>query len=79
MEHALFEEIADASRAVAQQRAGIELFDVTSFIRGRSAGVLASAAVTYRLTVLASRGTCWAFQRVRIIPVVMPPAIVAVD
>ncbi|MFI7101098.1 hypothetical protein ACIBK8_17200 [Streptomyces sp. NPDC050161] len=52
---------------------------VTSFLWGRSAGVLASAAVTYWLTVLAARGARWAHQRVRIISVVMPLAIVAVD
>ncbi|MFG2226916.1 hypothetical protein [Streptomyces sp. NPDC048644] len=52
---------------------------VTSFLWGRSAGVLASAAVTYWLTVLAARGARWAYQRVRIISVVMPLAIVAVD
>ncbi|MEW2434888.1 hypothetical protein AB0952_12005 [Streptomyces caniferus] len=52
---------------------------VTSFLWGRSAGVLASAAVTYWLTVLAARGVRWAFLRVRIISVVMPVAIVGVD
>jgi hypothetical protein len=40
---------------------------VTSFMWGRSAGVLASAAVTYWLTVLASRGARWAYLRVRVI------------
>ncbi|MFE5736061.1 hypothetical protein [Streptomyces celluloflavus] len=52
---------------------------VTSFMWGRSAGVLASAAVTYWLTVLAARGARWAYLRVRIISVVMPVAIIAVD
>ncbi|GAA2321205.1 hypothetical protein OHT20_09205 [Streptomyces caniferus] len=52
---------------------------VTSFLWGRSAGVLASAAVTYWLTVLAARGARWAFLRLRIISVVMPVAIVGVD
>ncbi|MEU0569769.1 hypothetical protein ABZ297_30930 [Nonomuraea sp. NPDC005983] len=52
---------------------------VTSFMWGRSAGVLASAAVTYWLTVLASRGARWAYLRVRIISIIMPPAIIAID
>ncbi|MER6951587.1 hypothetical protein ABT294_46985 [Nonomuraea sp. NPDC000554] len=52
---------------------------VTSFMWGRSAGVFASAAVTYWLTVLASRGKRWAYVRVRIISIVMPPAIIAID
>ncbi|MEV4583160.1 hypothetical protein AB0K16_59135 [Nonomuraea jabiensis] len=42
-------------------------------------GVLASAAVTYWLTVLAARGARWAYLRVRVISIVMPVAIVAVD
>ncbi|MEV1171784.1 hypothetical protein [Nonomuraea sp. NPDC049784] len=52
---------------------------VTSFMWGRSAGVLASAAVSYWLTVLASRGARWAYLRVRIISIIMPPAIIAID
>jgi hypothetical protein len=52
---------------------------VTSFMWGRSAGVLASAAVTYWLTVLASRGAQWAYLRVRIISIIMPIAIIAID
>ncbi|MGW0804317.1 hypothetical protein [Nonomuraea sp. NPDC002799] len=52
---------------------------VTSFMWGRSAGVLASAAVTYWLTILAARGARWAYTRVRIISIVMPFAIIAVD
>jgi len=52
---------------------------VTSFLWGRSAGVLASAAVTYWLTVLAARGARWAFLRVRVISVLMPLVIVGVD
>ncbi|MEU6788889.1 hypothetical protein ABZ912_57740 [Nonomuraea angiospora] len=52
---------------------------VTSFMWGRSAGVLASAAVTYWLTVRAARGARWAYLRVRVISIVMPVAIVAVD
>ncbi|WP_030678607.1 hypothetical protein [Streptomyces rimosus] len=53
--------------------------EVTSFMWGRSAGVLASAAVTYWLTVLAARGARWAYLRVRVISVVMPVVIVAID
>ena len=52
---------------------------VTSFMWGRSAGVLASAAVTYWLTVLASRGARWAYLRVRVISIIMPIAIIAID
>ncbi|MGY5128051.1 hypothetical protein [Streptomyces nigrescens] len=52
---------------------------VTSFVWGRSAGVLASAAVTYWLTVRASRGARGAYLRVRIISIVVPIAIVAID
>ncbi|AWN31140.1 hypothetical protein [Streptomyces sp. NEAU-S7GS2] len=52
---------------------------VTAFMWGRSAGVLASAAVAYWLTVLASRGARGAYLRVRIISVVVPIAIVAID
>lgn len=52
---------------------------VTSFLWGRSGGVLASAAVIYWMTVLAARGTRWAFLRVRILSVLMPIAIVGVD
>ncbi|MFE0381439.1 hypothetical protein ACFW1M_39090 [Streptomyces inhibens] len=53
--------------------------EVTSFMWGRSAGVLASAAVTYWLTVRASRGARWAYLRVRLISVIVPIAIVAID
>ncbi|MFF8309511.1 hypothetical protein [Streptomyces lydicus] len=52
---------------------------VTSFLWGRSGGILAGAAVVYWMTVLASRGTRWAYLRVRILSVVMPLAIVTVD
>lgn len=52
---------------------------VTSFMWGRSAGVLASAAVVHWLTVLASRGARWAYLRVRIIAIIMPVAIIGVD
>jgi hypothetical protein len=41
--------------------------------------VLASAAVTYWLTVLASRGARGAYLRVRVISIVMPLAIIGVD
>ncbi|WAL66194.1 hypothetical protein ORV05_36060 [Amycolatopsis cynarae] len=53
--------------------------EVTSFMWGRTGGMLASAAVTYWLTVLASRGARWAYVRVRIISVVVPIAIIAID
>ncbi|WP_181019654.1 hypothetical protein [Nonomuraea typhae] len=52
---------------------------VTSFMWGRSGGVLASAAVTYWFTALAERGARWAYVRVRIMSVVVPIAIVAID
>ncbi|MCT9090247.1 hypothetical protein N4G70_15410 [Streptomyces sp. ASQP_92] len=52
---------------------------VTSFMWGRSAAVLASAAVIYWLTALAARGKRWAYVRVRIVSFVVPVAIVAVD
>ncbi|MGW2404757.1 hypothetical protein ACWCXK_09530 [Streptomyces sp. NPDC001739] len=52
---------------------------VTSFLWGRSGGVLASAAVIYWMTVLAARGTRWAYLRVRILSVFMPIVIVGVD
>jgi len=52
---------------------------VTSFMWGRSIGVLASALVTYWLVGRASKGARWAYVRVRIISVVVPVAIVAVD
>ena len=51
----------------------------SSFMWGRTAGMLASAAVTWWLTVVAARGARWAFVRVRIICVVVPVAIVAID
>ncbi|UZJ32767.1 hypothetical protein [Streptomyces endophytica] len=52
---------------------------VTSFMWGRSGGVLASAAVIYWMTVLAARGTRWAYLRVRILSVLMPIVIVGID
>ncbi|MEU8782433.1 hypothetical protein [Streptomyces sp. NPDC048637] len=52
---------------------------VTSFMWGRSAGVLASAAVTYWLTVRAARGARWAYLRMRLISVTVPIAIIAID
>ncbi|MFF4623798.1 hypothetical protein [Nonomuraea jabiensis] len=69
------------SAAVLATVAALAITDqtVTSFMWGRSAGVLASAAVTYWLTVLAARGARWAYLRVRVISIVMPVAIVAVD
>jgi hypothetical protein len=53
--------------------------EVTSFMWGRSGGVLASAVITHWLTVRAARGARWAFRRVRIISVIAPIAIIAVD
>ncbi|WP_186382476.1 hypothetical protein [Amycolatopsis rhizosphaerae] len=53
--------------------------EVTSFMWGRTGGMLAGAAVTYWLTVLASRGARWAYVRVRIISVVVPIAVIAID
>ncbi|MFD9211255.1 hypothetical protein ACFVZM_33855 [Streptomyces sioyaensis] len=52
---------------------------VTSFMWGRAAGVFASAAVTYWLTGRAAHGARWAYLRMRIISLVMPPAIIAID
>ncbi|MFD8542947.1 hypothetical protein [Streptomyces sp. NPDC059649] len=52
---------------------------VTSFMWGRSGGMLGSAAVIYWMTVLAARGTRWAYLRVRILTVLMPIAIIGVD
>ncbi|WP_037344898.1 hypothetical protein [Sciscionella sediminilitoris] len=52
---------------------------VTSFVWGRSGGVLASAAVTYWLAVRAARGARWAYRRVRVLTVVVPIAILAID
>ncbi|MFI6469669.1 hypothetical protein ACIBL5_05295 [Streptomyces sp. NPDC050516] len=52
---------------------------VSSFMWGRSGGVLASAAVTYWLTGVAAQGKRWAYVRVRVVSVVVPIAIVAVD
>ncbi|WP_158883362.1 hypothetical protein [Amycolatopsis anabasis] len=53
--------------------------EVTSFMWGRTGGVLASAVATYWLTVLAARGSRSAFLRVRVISVVVPIAIIAID
>ncbi|MES4901307.1 MULTISPECIES: hypothetical protein [unclassified Streptomyces] len=53
--------------------------EVTSFMWGRTGGMFASAVVTYWLTVVASRGARWAYIRVRIIAVVVPVAIIAID
>ncbi|MFH8678935.1 hypothetical protein [Streptomyces lydicus] len=52
---------------------------VTSFMWGRSGGILAGAAVVLWMTVLASRGARWAHLRVRVLSVVMPIAIIGVD
>lgn len=57
----------------------VEGREVTSFMWGRTGGMFASAAVTYGLTVLASRGARWAYTRVRIISVLVPIAIIAID
>ncbi|QWF80715.1 hypothetical protein [Amycolatopsis sp. CA-230715] len=53
--------------------------EVSSFMWGRSAGMFASAVVTYWFAVLAARGKRWAYVRVRIISVLAPIALVAVD
>ncbi|MFH8407382.1 hypothetical protein ACH4FX_21705 [Streptomyces sp. NPDC018019] len=53
--------------------------EVTPFMWGRSAGVLASAGVAYWFTVLAARGARWAYRRIRVLSAVMPVAIVAID
>ncbi|OMI33321.1 hypothetical protein [Streptomyces sparsogenes] len=53
--------------------------EVTSFMWGRAGGMFASAVVAYWLTVVASRGARWAYIRVRVIAVVVPIAIVAID
>jgi hypothetical protein len=53
--------------------------EVTSFMWGRTGGMAASAVVTYWLTVLASRGKRWAYVRVRILAVIVPIAITAID
>ncbi|MGW2858762.1 hypothetical protein [Streptomyces sp. NPDC001205] len=52
---------------------------VTSFMWGRSGGVLASAVVTHWLTTLAARGKRWAYVRVRVISLAVPITIVALD
>jgi hypothetical protein len=52
---------------------------VTGFMWGRAAGMFASAAVAYWLTGLAAGGSRSAFLRVRVISVVVPIAVVAVD
>lgn len=53
--------------------------EVTSFMWGRTGGVLASAVVAYWLTGVAARGSRSAFLRVRIISTVAPVAILAID
>ncbi|MEV0677740.1 hypothetical protein AB0I60_14570 [Actinosynnema sp. NPDC050436] len=53
--------------------------DVTSFMWGRSGGMAVSAVVAYWLVVRAARGARWAYVRARVIAVVVPVAVVAVD
>ncbi|SHG86229.1 hypothetical protein [Streptoalloteichus hindustanus] len=53
--------------------------DVTSFMWGRAGGVLASALISYWLAGRAARGARSAYLRVRIISVVAPIAIIAID
>ncbi|MEV6976624.1 hypothetical protein [Kitasatospora sp. NPDC093806] len=53
--------------------------EATGFMWGRSAGLLASAAAAHWLTGLAARGNRTGYQRMRLISVVMPIAIIALD
>jgi hypothetical protein len=53
--------------------------EVTSFMWGRAGGMFASAAVAYWLTGLAARGSRPAYLRVRIISIVVPLAVIAID
>lgn len=53
--------------------------EVSSFMWGRTVGVLISAAVTYRLSVMAAQGHRSAHRRVRIMSIVMPIVIIALD
>ena len=53
--------------------------EATGFMWSRSAIVLASAALTYWLVTLAERGRRAAYQRARLISVVVPIALVGVD
>ena len=52
---------------------------VSSFMWGRTGGMFASAAVTYWLLGLASRGSRSAYVRVCVIAVVVPIAVIVVD
>ncbi|MGW0523766.1 hypothetical protein [Crossiella sp. NPDC003009] len=52
---------------------------VSSFMWGRAGGMVASAVVTYWLAEHAARGARWAYLRVRIICVVVPIAVIAMD
>ncbi|WP_156096581.1 hypothetical protein [Amycolatopsis jejuensis] len=61
---------------VAESIAG---YEVSGFMWGRAGGMFASAVVAYWLTGLAARGSRGAFIRLRIISVVVPIAVVAID
>jgi hypothetical protein len=52
---------------------------VNSFMWGRAAGMFASAIVTYWLTTQAAQGKRWAHIRVRLISVIVPIAVIALD
>ncbi|MEO3873610.1 hypothetical protein ABGB18_32770 [Nonomuraea sp. B12E4] len=52
---------------------------MTDFMWGRAAGLFASAAVTYWMIVLASQGKRWAYLRVRVITILVPVALIAMD
>lgn len=52
---------------------------VSSFLWGRTGGVLGSAVVAYWLAGKAQQGARWAHVRLRIITLVVPVAIVAID
>ncbi|MCP2260959.1 hypothetical protein LX15_004679 [Streptoalloteichus tenebrarius] len=53
--------------------------EVSSFMWGRAGGMFASAVVAYWLTGLAARGSRAAYIRMRIIAVVVPIAVIAID
>jgi hypothetical protein len=52
---------------------------VSGFMWGRAAGMFVSALVAHRLTALAQGGSRPAYLRVRVISVVMPIAVIAID
>ncbi|MEW9531274.1 hypothetical protein [Microbispora sp. NPDC049125] len=52
---------------------------MTGFVWSRAAGLFASAAVTYWMTALASKGRRWAYLRLRIISIAVPVALIAMD